>query len=335
MTVEKMHLFYEEPDPDRWLPYDRYPRSLIRRLIRGKPRPGGVMRWFLNLKAGLDELGVSYVVNDYWSLKKNPGAVALVIGKDHVLGKIPEGHPIVFGPGLASHPIGNPFWGKKDIRLLLISCDWFAKMYERDLPVKIPIRVWAAGIETELWKPLREKTKSGKILIYDKIRWEREKYEKELLGPVRQIIKEKGFQPVEVRYLFYREEEYLKLLQEVDAMVFLCEHETQGFAYLQALSCDVPILAWDRGGFWQDPSYYPDIVKFGPVTSVPYWGEQCGVKFKGSQVFKRKFLEFQKRLQKNQFAPREFILSRLTLKKCSSKYASLLQSAHLFQINKS
>jgi hypothetical protein len=292
------------------------------------------MRWFLNLKAGLDELGVSYVVNDYRSLKKNPGAVALVIGKDHVLGKIPEGHPIVFGPGLASHPFGNPFWGKKDIRLLLISCHWFAKMYERDLPVKIPVRVWAAGIETDLWKPLSKKTKTGKILIYDKIRWEREKYEKELLGPVRKIIKEKGFQPVEVRYLFYREEEYLKLLQEVDAMVFLCEHETQGFAYLQALSCDVPILAWDRGGFWQDPSYYPAKVKFAPVTSVPYWNSCCGEKFQNIEDLNEKIGKFTDCLNNEEFEPRTYILENLNLMDKSRSYINLVQSIRSMGENK-
>mgnify|MGYP003296622018 CR=1 FL=1 len=50
-----LNLFYAEPDPDRWLPFDRYPRRLLRRLIRGKPRPGGQTRVFLNLMAGLDE----------------------------------------------------------------------------------------------------------------------------------------------------------------------------------------------------------------------------------------------------------------------------------------
>ena len=43
-------------------------------------------------------------------------------------------------------------------------------------------------------------------------------------------------------------------------MIFLCEHETQGIAYQQALSRNVPILAWDRGGDWQDPTYYPERV---------------------------------------------------------------------------
>jgi len=27
-----LNLFYAEPDPDRWLPYDRYPRAMIKAL---------------------------------------------------------------------------------------------------------------------------------------------------------------------------------------------------------------------------------------------------------------------------------------------------------------
>mgnify|MGYP003341570386 FL=1 len=49
-----LNIFYEEPDPDRWVPYDRYPRRLVRRLVRGPAQPGGAMRVFLNLCAGLD-----------------------------------------------------------------------------------------------------------------------------------------------------------------------------------------------------------------------------------------------------------------------------------------
>jgi hypothetical protein len=35
-------------------------------------------------------------------------------------------------------------------------------------------------------------------------------------------------------------------------MLFLCEHETRGLAYQEALASNVPILAWDTG-FWLDP----------------------------------------------------------------------------------
>jgi hypothetical protein len=68
-------------------------------------------------------------------------------------------------------------------------------------------------------------------------------------------------------------------------MIFLCEQETQGIAYQQALSMNFPIMAWDRGGFWQDPSYYSHKVKFGTVSSVPYWDERCGLTFPETESF--------------------------------------------------
>jgi len=45
--MSSLNIFYEEPDPDRWFLYDRYPRKVIRRIFRGKQRPGGQTRVFL------------------------------------------------------------------------------------------------------------------------------------------------------------------------------------------------------------------------------------------------------------------------------------------------
>ena len=33
MVDTPFNLFYQEPMPDRWVPYDRYPRKLIRKLL--------------------------------------------------------------------------------------------------------------------------------------------------------------------------------------------------------------------------------------------------------------------------------------------------------------
>ena len=109
-------------------------------------------------------------------------------------------------------------------------------------------------------------------------------------------------------------------------MVFLCEHETQGIAYQQALACGVPILAWDRGGEWQDPSYYPNKVKFGPVSSVPYWDIRCGVKFSEKDEFSCQLENFLGLLKKNILSPREYILENLTLEKCAEQYVCHLRS---------
>ena len=107
-------------------------------------------------------------------------------------------------------------------------------------------------------------------------------------------------------------------------MIFLCEHETQGFAYQQALACGVPVLAWDRGGYWQDPTYYPQHERFGPVSSVPYWDERCGLKFADALEFSNRFEEFWTGVLEQRFQPRDYVVENLTLEKCSRHYLELV-----------
>jgi glycosyltransferase involved in cell wall biosynthesis len=113
------------------------------------------------------------------------------------------------------------------------------------------------------------------------------------------------------------------LVQRSKAMIFLCEHETQGIAYQQALSCGVPILAWDRGGFWQDPSYFPHRVQFQPVSSVPYWDDRCGLKFTDFSEFSTQLEIFLEKSEHQLFSPRDYILEHLTLAKCAQQYLEI------------
>ena len=130
-----LNLFYEEPDPDRWFPFDRHPRRLIRQLVRGPDQPGGAMRVFLNLRAGLDRLGAAYRVNDYRHIRRNPSELACVIGKPQVLAKIPMETPILFGTSIYSHPNDDPELPKRrPIRQVLVPSDWVRDMFAEVWP---------------------------------------------------------------------------------------------------------------------------------------------------------------------------------------------------------
>jgi glycosyltransferase involved in cell wall biosynthesis len=188
------------------------------------------------------------------------------------------------------------------------------------------VEAWPVGIDTERWRPKPEKRQEYDFLIYDKVRWEHEKHETQLIEPIRRELKKRGQSFAEIRYGYYREQEFHSLLTQCRAMVFLCEHETQGIAYQQALSSGVPILAWDRGGVWQDPSYYPHKVKFGPVSSVPYWDVRCGIKFTGKEDFSSRLEEFLDLRIKGEINPRKYILENLTLEKCAEQYLYHLRS---------
>ena len=83
------------------------------------------------------------------------------------------------------------------------------------------------------------------------------------------------------------------------------------------------MLAWDRGGFWKDPFYFPHKIKYQPVSSVPYWDKRCGLKFKDHLEFEPKVNSFLELLKSNQFNPRQYILENLSLEICAQKYLDI------------
>jgi hypothetical protein len=314
-----LNLFYEEPDSDRWLPFDRYPRRVIRRFLRGKQRPGGQTRVFLNLCAGLDRIGAQYRVNDYGHAKRHPRALACIIGKPFVLDKVRWENPILFGAAVYSHPIDDPrLLERLPVRMVLVPGRWMKDMCEPYWGCAV--RTWPVGIDTDLWRPLLPEQKVFDVLLYDKVRWKHEDYDSTLIEPIRKFLRKNGRTFVEMRYGYYREADFLGALSRCRTMIFLCEHETQGIAYQQALSCNVPILAWDRGGPWQDPVYFPDKVVFGPVTSVPYWDERCGRRFLGASDFEMEWNAFWDAVSANRYRSRDYILEHLTLEQCARDY---------------
>lgn len=320
-----LNIFYEEPDPDRWIKYDRFPRKIIRRIYRGHPKPGGVQMISINLLEGLKRSKIPYRFNDYSYIKKHPDELACVIGKAHVLFEKSFKNPVLFGAGIYSHPIEcvDLFVKHPEVKHVLVPGEWMRKMFAPYYHDKVSS--WPTGIDTLNWIPY-EQEKKFDFLIYNKIRWEYELYEQELLNPIKLALKKNGFTFQEIIYGNYEHLELKEKLRTSKAAIFLCEHETQGIAYQQILSTDTPILAWDRGGFWKDPYYYPDRVQFEPVSSVPYWDSRCGLKFSTEKEFTEKLGDFAHALSQGLFNPRDYILENLTLEKCALEYYKIANS---------
>lgn len=323
--MKPINIFYSEPDPDRWLKFDRYPRRIIRRLVRGKSRPGGVAMVALNLLKGLDKLKIPYRLNDYRYIKNNPDEVACIIGKPHLLFDKKWINPIVFGAGIYSHPIDHPnlLINYPNVQRVLVPGVWMRKMFEPYYGAKV--LAWPTGIDTDEWKPSTN-IKNIDFLIYDKVRWEHDRYENDLISPIIDTLNHKKLSHLYIRYGNYTPAELKDKVSKCRAVIFLCEHETQGLAYQQILATNTPVLAWDRGGYWQDPAYYPSKVKYGPVTSVPYWDEKCGSKFTGADDFAKNLDGFLD--QVNSFSPRDYILEHLTLEKCAQEYFNIVHNIH-------
>lgn len=321
--MKPLNIFYEEPDPDRWLPYDRYPRKIIRRILRGKPKLGGQQMVFVNLCKGLDLLKIPYRINNYRYCRQHPNEIACIIGKAQVLWDKKWNNPILLGAAVLSHPLDCvDLFERYNIKKVVVPGPWIKKMFIEDGYPAQKVEAWPVGTETEKWKPSTIEKKYD-FLIYQKLLWKPEQKEKTHIEPLEKVLTEKGLSFQKIVYGNYKPNELLELASQSKAVIFVCEHETQGLAYQQLLSMDIPLLAWKGAEYWEDPYYYPNRVKFAGVTAVPYWDSRCGEIFDTPNDFERTLELFWEKLKNNEYNPREYILENLTLEKCAAHYVEI------------
>lgn len=315
-------IFYTEPFEDRWIPMDRYPRAVIRRIIRGK-RITGYRRCVQSLQTGLKKIGIPHCLNNQRMIRKNPDQVVALLGNAFVFEDWKWPNPIVAGPCMLDHPLDMPdLFEKHNVRLYLVASEWVRRMFEPYFGEKVA--VWPIGIDTDRWPDFSGHPKSIDFLIYEKFLWNREQNAPKILNPIVEELRERGLSCQIIRSGYYKEHEYRRLLQASKYMIFLCEHETQGQAYQEALSCNVSILAWDQG-FWLDPKRSKYQKEEVPASSVPYFSAECGMTFKSINQFEERLDEFMANSQ--QYQPRRYILEDLTLEKCAQAYVDLIRSA--------
>ncbi|MCX6313714.1 MAG: hypothetical protein NTX08_03140, partial [Sphingobacteriales bacterium] len=202
----------------------------------------------------------------------------------------------------------------------LVPGEWMRKMFEPFYGNKVI--AWPVGIDTKKWNPFIKKEITIDFLIYDKIRWKHDDFEDCLINPIIRHLVNNNLSFEMIRYGFYTHENLLDKLSHCKFVIFLCEHETQGLAYQQILATNTPILAWDRGSYWQDPLYFPDRVKYEPVSSVPYWDDRCGLRFKNIEEFPNSLEIFMR--EQNNFNSKKFIEENLSLEICAKKYVQII-----------
>lgn len=333
--MKPLNLFYQEPDPDRWIKFDSIPRRIIRRIVRGKPRPGGQAMVALELMRGLDSLKIPYRLNDFAYAKKHPQELIGVIGKTQLLAEREFENPILLGASVFSHPLEYPNFlnENKNVKKILVPGVWMKNMFEEYYGNLVA--AWPVGIDCKKWNPAIKKEPKYDFLIYDKIRWDRALNETELINPLKAHLKNANLTYTEVAYNHYTHQELIEKIAVSSGVIFLSKHETQGLAYQQVLATGTPILAYDQQEFWLDPEFYPNKVKFGPVSAVPYWDERCGVKFKSMVDFDKSLIQFLDKFNDEQFDPRAYILENLTLEKCAEAYNKIYKNlAHELEIQR-
>ena len=316
-------LFFKDFERDSILPGDRHIKRVLRPLynrVRKTQAISGFAVWCRLLKRALEEQGYTVHLNNYKLAFDNPHYPVGLVGYPALLEGWSLPNPAILGPALLDHPSQDPTL-MQDPRFekYVVTCDW---MYDQFAPVfgESKTMRWYAGMDLEKWPDRRSEEKTLDVLIYDKIRWQRERYEPAMLEPIKAYLDQKGLTHETIRYKHYVHDMYRDQLKRAKSMIFLCEHETQGMAYQEALSSNVPIMAWDQGE-WLDPNRPKYSSTPIAACSVPYFDDAlCGSRFVSFGDFGESFENFWSKL--DTYEPRDYVKQALSFKGSAEIYAA-------------
>jgi len=322
-----MNVTYRE-ETDRWIKGDRLLRPAIRRVLRGKPgKLSGMQRVVKNFLIGLERKRINYTYNrPSFLISKSKKVISFGLGMNGIRG-LDKTTPIIAAIGFP-YPGDLPYLCEQhNVKKFLQHSQWVldfvksARCYD-----ELIFDLWPAGIDTQEWTPVANSSnKEVDVLIYNKILWDKESRNHDLLRPIKEHLSSKNLSFSEITYGHYSVAEYRNKITKCKVMIFISAHESQGLAYQECLSCNVPVIAWNPG-YWLDPVRFIYQRPVVPATSVPFFDQRCGTTFDNFKTFKDRFALFYEDAMLGKYKPREFVLEHLSIEKSTELMLDIYNS---------
>jgi hypothetical protein len=190
---------------------------------------------------------------------------------------------------------------------------WVNNLYNNYSKLCMPTKPLPFPVDIERFKPSKSKSYEYDCIIYFKNRL------KSQLLYIEEILNENNIKYKTILCGSYKEEEYIDLLNKVKFCIWVGCHESQGFAFQEALSMDVPLLVYDVTSLHDEinsfgEEAYKDYKEELKATTSSYWDERCGIRFTELKEFETNLKEMLE--TKETYTPREYILENLSPEKC-------------------
>lgn len=219
---------------------------------------------------------------------------------------------LMAGPNLVDFPSDRgAIICSPEVDLCVTPSPLTSEIYIEDCPsLQGRVVSWPAGVDSDYWSP-RPVPCGKSIVIYDKptggltdsidgyVRW----------------VSSKGYAPIVISYGRYAREEFLEALRRSSLLIGFTAAESQGIAWAEAWSADVPTLLWykDRHSY-SHPKYTGRTFR---SSTAPYLSDQNG-------AFFRTFAEFVQRFEAWEggtlaFSPRKWTLENMSDEVCAKR----------------
>lgn len=270
-----------------------------------------------NTIKGLELLGVDYVLNqpiskyEYNWVQDN----LVVFVQACFLSKA-----CIFGPNLAEFPSDLPYLRRKanNNSIFLFPSKWPMNVWDRLHFKEGALRDWSSGVDTEKFYKKANK-EDQKILIYFKNR------DRELLNYIVNVLNEAKLNFTLFEYGKYDQTQFFEAIQSSKFGIWLAGSETQGYAMLESLSCNLPLIVlgiksmkevYNSNGKLMFNENILKNFKSISVTSAPYFNEKCGVIIHDIKEFKDSL--YLMCVNYRSYEPRKYILDYFTLDKSAN-----------------
>ncbi|MBU3543958.1 hypothetical protein ICN49_03395 [Polynucleobacter sp. MWH-Mekk-B1] len=195
---------------------------------------------------------------------------------------------------------------EREVDAAITPCNWVIDVYLEDNPsLKERIFSWPAGVDIDYWVP-NPLVKRDSILIF-------EKQNKGPVGPIDPYVdylRALGWKVQIIKYGSFTHNQYLAYLQESCLMLGFVVCESQGLAWAEAWSTDLPTLILKRTSNVLQGRLYKN-------SSAPYLCPENGLFFDDFEDFKKKFHYWES--HRKQFTPREWVIKNMSDEVCATK----------------